>query len=50
MKALKDISLVMLGAGIALAYQKYKEPLMQEVEDKVHKSMKKINKTVEDMM
>ncbi len=53
MKMTKDIMLMALGAGMVIAYQKYKEPLKEMVECKKNKMIKMIDKTgeaLEDMM
>lgn len=53
MKLTKDIMLMTLGAGMVIAYQKYKEPLKEMVKCKKDKMISMIDKTgnaLEDMM
>lgn len=49
----RDIALMMLGGAVVLAYQKYNEPVKEEIckfTDQAKKNMKKANKKLEDMM
>lgn len=53
MKLTKDIMLMTLGAGMVIAYQKYKQPIKEMVCSKKKKMMNLIDKTgdaLEDMM
>ena len=50
MKFMKSIALMMAGAGMVLAYQKYSEPVMDKLEDIADDVMKKASKKLDDMM
>ncbi len=53
MKMSRDIALMMLGGAAVLAYQKYNEPVKEEVckmTNKAMKNVKKQTKKLEDMM
>lgn len=50
MKMAKDVALMAVGAGAVLAYQKYKKPAMQKMEQVVDKTMKNANKKLDEMM
>lgn len=53
MKLTKDIALMMLGGAAVLAYQKYNEPVKEEIckmTDNATKSIKKTGKKLENMM
>ena len=47
---IKSMMLVGLGVGATIAYQKYSKPLMKEIEKITNKTMKKMNKELEEMM
>ena len=48
--SLKSMMLIGLGVGATIAYQKYSKPLMKEMEKVTNKTMKKMNKELEEMM
>lgn len=50
MKFVKDMTLMGIGAGAVLAYQKYSKPVKKSVEKAVDATMKKANKKLENMM
>ncbi len=39
-----------IGVGATLMYQKYSKPMMKEMEKIANKTMKKMNKELEEMM
>ena len=39
-----------IGVGVTLMYQKYSKPMMKEMEKIANKTMKKMNKELEEMM
>lgn len=47
---LKNMMLIGVGVGATIAYQKYSKPVMKEMEKLTNKTMKKINKELEEMM
>ena len=47
---LKNMMLIGVGVGATIAYQKYSKPVMQEMEKFANKTMKKVNKELEEMM
>ena len=50
MRITRDMALVALGAGMVLAYQRYREPMMEEMDKMVSKTMKCANHKLEEMM
>ena len=48
--SLKNMMLIGLGVGATIAYQKYSKPVMKEMEKFANKTMKKMNKELEEMM
>ena len=46
----KSMMLIGLGVGATLMYQKYSKPMMKEMEKIANKTMKKMNKELEEMM
>lgn len=50
MKFVKGMSLMALGVGATLAYQKYKKPMMKKMEKCMNKTTKKVDNKLEDMM
>lgn len=50
MKLGKNMALMGLGAGAVLAYQKYKKPLMKEMNKVMKSTKRKAKDTLEDMM
>ena len=48
--SLKSMMLIGLGVGATIAYQKYSKPVMKEMEKITNKTMKKMNKELEEMM
>lgn len=50
MKLLKDMSLIAIGVGATLAYQKYGQDMMCCMEDTMSKMVKKTTKKLDDMM
>lgn len=48
--AVKNMMLIGLGVGATVAYQKYSKPMMKEMEKFANKTMKKMNKELEEMM
>lgn len=50
MKIGKDMALMMIGGCAVLAYQKYKEPVKKVVDKAMKKEIRKVDKTLEDMM
>ena len=46
----KDIAMMMIGAGMVLAYQKYGNTVKKEMTKMYNKMMKKSKDTLEDMM
>ena len=49
-KLVKGMSLMALGVGATLFYQKYSEPLMKKIKKEVRKTTKKVGNQLEDMM
>ena len=49
-EVLKGAMLIRIGIGATVAYQKYSKPVMQEMEKFANKTMKKVNKELEEMM
>ena len=47
---IKSMMLIGIGVGATIAYQKYSKPLMKEMEKVTNKTMKKMNKELEEMM
>ena len=50
MKMTKDVALMMLGAGVVLAYQKYSKPAMKKIPKTMNKALDKADKKLENMM
>lgn len=50
MKFVKDISLVALGVGATLAYQKYGQCAIDSMSKATNKMMKQVTNKLEDMM
>lgn len=50
MKIMKSMALIAMGAGAVLAYQKYKEPVMEKIEDFADDVMSKASKKLDDMI
>ncbi len=46
----KSMMLIGLGVGATMMYQKYSKPVMKEMEKFANKTMKKMNKELEEMM
>lgn len=46
----KSMMLIGIGVGATMMYQKYSKPVMKEMEKFVDKTMKKVNKELEEMM
>ena len=46
----KSMMLIGIGVGATVAYQKYSKPVMKEMEKFANKTMKKMNKELEEMM
>lgn len=49
MKA-RNAMYIAIGAGAALAYQKYKKPMMKKVEQQKDQVLKKVDQKIENMM
>ncbi len=45
-----DIAYMMMGAGAVLAYQKYKKPMMNKMNEMKDKMLKKTDNMLENMM
>lgn len=50
MKFVKGMSLMALGMGATIAYQKYSKPLMKKMKKSLDKTTKKVGNQLEDMM
>ena len=50
MKFVKGMSLMALGMGATIAYQKYSKPMMKAMKKKMNKTTKKVERQLEDMM
>lgn len=50
MKIVKDVTLVALGMGAVLAYQKYSKPVIKKMKKAIQKTAKNTCKELEDMM
>lgn len=50
MKFVKGMSMMALGVGATLAYQKYSKPLMKKMKKEISKTTKKVGSQLEDMM
>ena len=50
MKFMKGLALMAMGAGAAMAYQKYSKPMMRKVKKSINKTAKKMSSELEDMM
>lgn len=50
MKFVKGMSLMALGMGATIAYQKYSKPLMKKMKKSINKTTKKVGNQLEDMM
>jgi hypothetical protein len=50
MKMGKNIALMALGAGAAMAYQKYNKPVKKKAEKLANKAVKKADRKLENMM
>lgn len=50
MKFVKGMSLMALGVGATIAYQKYSKPLMKKMKKSFNKTTKKVGNQLEDMM
>ena len=50
MKLMKSVALMMAGAGMVLAYQKYSGNVMDKLGDMADDIMKKASEKLEDMM
>lgn len=46
----KSMMLIGIGIGATLMYQKYSKPVMKEMEKFANKTIKKIDKELEEMM
>jgi len=44
------LGLIALGAGAVIAYQKYHKPVMDTIEKTTKQALKKVNKTLDNMM
>ena len=47
---IKSAMFIGIGIGATYAYQKYSKPMMKEIEKFTNKTMKKVNKELEEMM
>ena len=50
MKFIKGMSLMALGVGATIAYQKYSKPMIKTMKKKLSKTTKKVENQLEDMM
>ena len=50
MKIAKSMALMMAGAGVVLAYQKYSKPVMNKISNMADDVMKKASKKLDDLM
>ena len=50
MKFVKSMSLMALGMGATIAYQKYSKPIMKKMKRSLNKTTKKVGNQLEDMM
>jgi len=50
MRLARDMAFMALGAGAVLAYQRYHEPMMDEMDKMVSKALKCTNHKLEEMM
>ena len=50
MKFVKGMSLMALGMGATIAYQKYSKPIMKKMKRSLNKTTKKVGNQLEDMM
>lgn len=50
MDKMKAVALMAAGSMMALAYQKYKDPMLKTMKKALNKEKKMINETLEDMM
>ena len=46
----KSMFLIGLGVGATIAYQKYSKPAMKEIEKFIDKTVKNVDKELEEMM
>lgn len=49
MKA-RNAMFMALGAGMAVAYQKYKKPMMKKIEEEKDRAIRKVDRSIENMM
>lgn len=49
MKLAKSMALMAAGVGATLLYQKYKKPMEKEIDKTINKSMRAIDKKLENM-
>lgn len=50
MKVGKSLALIALGAGAAIAYQKYSKPVMRKAEKAIDRTIKKTGDKLDNMM
>lgn len=50
MDSMKNIAMIAAGSIATLAYQKYSKPVMRNVKKVFNGTMKKVDKTLDDMM
>ena len=47
---LRDMAMLTMGSVLTMAYQKYNKPVMKAMKKSFDDSMKKMDKTLDDMM
>lgn len=47
---MRDMAMITMGSMLTMAYQKYNKPMMKAMKQCFNKSMRKMDKTLEDMM
>ena len=47
---MRDMAMIMVGSIATMAYQKYNKSVMNAMKDTFDKSMRKMDKTLDDMM
>lgn len=50
MDKMRDMAMIAVGSMMTIAYQKYNKPVMKAIKNTFNQSMKKMDKTLDDMM
>ena len=50
MDKMRDMAMIAVGSMMTIAYQKYNKPVMKAIKNTFNKTIKKMDKTLDDMM